>query len=160
MDNKNFQMSMYAAGSSYEDGIIENDLFYEEFGYQYFTSSFEPGSFDCLRDKFIGLYRTKDNPIAVENGVCGGTFEKGNNHCGSLHKKIELAPGEEIRVVFMLGEGRREEGRAIREKYSDFKNVDKAYDDLSNFWNKKFDALQIETPNEGMNTLINTWTLY
>lgn len=160
MDNKNFQMSMYAAGSSYEDGIIENDLFYEEFGYQYFTSSFEPDSFDCLRDKFIGSYRTEDNPIAVENGVCGGTFEKGNNHCGSLHKKIELEPGEEIRVVFMLGEGRREEGRAIREKYSDFKNVDKAYDDLGNFWNKKFDALQIETPNEGMNTLINTWTLY
>ncbi len=27
MDNKNFQMSMYAAGSSCEDGIIEHDLF-------------------------------------------------------------------------------------------------------------------------------------
>ena len=32
MDNQNFQMSMYAAGSSYADGIIEHDLFYEEFG--------------------------------------------------------------------------------------------------------------------------------
>lgn len=160
MDNKNFQMSMYAAGSSYEDGIIEHDLFYEEFGYQYFTSSFEPDSFDCLRDKFIGSYRTEDNPIAVERGLCGGTFEKGNNHCGSLHKKIELSPGEEIRVVFMLGEGNREVGKVIREKYSDLKNVDKAYEDLKCFWNKKFEALQIDTPNEGMNTLINTWTLY
>lgn len=27
MDNQNFQMSMYASGSSYEDGIIECDLF-------------------------------------------------------------------------------------------------------------------------------------
>ena len=34
IDNQNFQMSMYCAGSSYEDGIIENDLFYEEFGFQ------------------------------------------------------------------------------------------------------------------------------
>ena len=160
MDNKNFQMSMYAAGSSYEDGIIEHDLFYEEFGYQYFTSSFEPDSFDCLRDKFIGLYRTEDNPIAVERGICGGTFEKGNNHCGALHKKIELAPGEEIRVVFMLGEGKREVGKVIREKYSNLDNVDKAYKDLRDFWNNKFEALQIDTPNEGMNTLINTWTLY
>ncbi|SCJ04939.1 Cellobiose phosphorylase [uncultured Clostridium sp.] len=160
MDNKNFQMSMYAAGSSYEDGIIEHDLFYEEFGYQYFTSSFEPDSFDCLRDKFIGSYRTEDNPIAVERGVCAGTFEKGNNHCGSLHKKIELSPGEEIRLVFMLGEGKREVGKVIREKYSNFENVDKAYKELSDFWNNKFEALQIDTPNEGMNTLINTWTLY
>lgn len=160
MDNKNFQMSMYAAGSSYEDGIIENDLFYEEFGYQFFTSNFKPDSFDCLRDKFLGLYHTEDNPMAVENGRCSGSFEKGNNHCGALHKQIELAPGEEIRMVFMLGEGNREEGKIIREKYSNFESVDKVYEDLKEFWNKKLKTLQIETPNEGMNTLINTWTLY
>lgn len=160
MDNKNFQMSMYASGSSYEDGIIENDLFYEEFGYQYFTANFEADSFDCLRDNFIGSYRTEDNPIAVEKGVCSGSFEKGNNHCGALHKRITLAPGEEIRIVFMLGEGKREVGKGIREKYSKLENVDKAYQALSDFWSEKFEALQIDTPNEGMNTLINTWTLY
>lgn len=160
MDNKNFQMSMYASGSSYEDGIIENDLFYEEFGYQYFTANFEADSFDCLRDKFIGSYRTEDNPIAVEKGVCSGSFEKGNNHCGAIHKRITLAPGEEIRIVFMLGEGKREVGKGIREKYSKLENVDKAYQALSDFWSEKFEALQIDTPNEGMNTLINTWTLY
>ena len=69
-------------------------------------------------------------------------------------------PDEEVRLVFMLGEGNRDSGRIIREKYSNLKNVDKAYEDLKEFWNNKFNALQIETPNEGMNTLINTWTLY
>lgn len=160
MDNRNFQMSNYAAGSSYEDGIIEHDLFYEEFGYQYFTANFEPDSFDCLRDKFIGLYRTEDNPIAVERGFCGGSFEKGNNHCGSLHKKLHLEPGEEVRLIFMLGEGNREAGKQVREKYSDFIKVDTAFNDLGDFWREKLNKLQIETPNEGMNTLINTWTLY
>ena len=160
MDNRNFQMSNYAAGSSYEDGIIEHDLFYEEYGFQYFTSNFEPDSFDCLRDKFIGLYRTESNPISVESGSCGGTFEKGNNHCGSLHKKYELQPGEEIRIIFMLGEGNRDAGREIRQKYSDYNNVDTAFHQLADFWNNKLKKLQINTPNEGMNTLINTWTLY
>lgn len=42
IDNQNFQMSLYCAGSSYEDGIIEHDLFYEEFGFQYFTANFTP----------------------------------------------------------------------------------------------------------------------
>lgn len=160
MDNQNFQMSMYAAGSSYADGIIEHDLFYEEFGYQYFTANFEPDSFDCMRDKFLGLYHTESNPQAVINGKCGGSFEKGNNHCGSLHKKVELAPGEEVRLVFMLGEGRREAAYPVREKYSDLTNVDKVYEELKNFWDEKCSKLQINTPNDGMNTMINIWTLY
>jgi N,N'-diacetylchitobiose phosphorylase len=42
MDNRNFQMSLYAAGSRYQDGVIEHDLYYEEDGYQFFTSSFVP----------------------------------------------------------------------------------------------------------------------
>lgn len=160
MDNRNFQMSNYAAGSSYEDGMILYDLFYEEFGYQYFTSNFTPDSFDCLRDEFIGLYRTEDNPIGVERGMLSGSFEKGNNHCGSLHKKIELQPGEKVRLIYMLGEGGRDAGKAIRDKYSNLTNVDNALNGLADFWKNKLDKLQIRTPNEGMNTLINTWTLY
>jgi len=46
------------------------------------------------------------------------------------------------------------------EKYSDFSQVDKAYERLQAFWQEKFDKLQIQTPHDGMNTLINTWTLY
>ncbi len=160
IDNQNFQMSLYCAGSSYEDGVIEHDLFYEEFGYQYFASNFEPDGYDCLRDKFLGQYRTEDNPIAVEKGECSSSHELGNNHCGSLQKNITLQPGEEVRVVFMLGEGNREEGKKAKAKYSDLAVVDKVYVDLKEFWDNKFKKLQINTPNEGMNTLINTWTLY
>lgn len=160
IDNINFQMSMYCAGSSYENGIIEHDLFYEEFGYQYFTADFEPDGYDCLRDKFLGLYHTEDNPVAVINGKCSGSSELGNNHCGSLQKDLVLMPGEEVRLVFMLGEGKRAAAYPIREKFSNHANVDKAFDDLKAYWQVKLDKLQISTPNEGMNTLINTWTLY
>ena len=160
IDNQNFQMSLYCAGSSYEDGIIEHDLFYEEFGYQYFTMSEDPDGFDCLRDKFLGLYHTEDDPQAVIGGRCSGSFEKGNNHCGALQKDIVLEPGQEKRIIFILGEGNREAGRKAREKYCDFGAVDAAYERLRSFWNSKIEKLQISTPNQGMNTLINTWTLY
>lgn len=160
MDNQNFQMSMYAAGSSCEDGIIEHDLFYEEFGYQYFTSSTGQDSYETLRDQFIGKYRTEDNPIGVEKGYLEGGSENGSNHCGAFQKKVVLQPGEEIRVVYMLGEGGRETGAVIREKYSRPGAMEKVYADLRTFWKTKLDKLQIQTPNEGMNTLINTWTLY
>lgn len=160
MDEKNFQMSMYAAGSSYEDGIIEHDLFYEEFGYQFFTSNFQPDGYDCLRDAFIGPYRTETNPLAVERGRCSGSAELGNNHCGTLQKRLTLAPGEEVRIIFLLGEGTRENGKKIRAKYGNEEMVDQVYRQLAEFWKKKLSALQVFTPSEGMNHMLNVWNLY
>ena len=160
IDNQNFQMSLYCSGSDYADGIIENDLFYEEFGYQYFTSDVTPDGFDSLRDTFLGMYHSESNPMAVEKGVCSNSVEKGNNHCGALMKQITLKPGEEKRIIFMLGEGNRSQGAAVREKFRHHEAVDQAFAELKTYWDKKLSKLQIQTPNEGMNTLINTWTLY
>ena len=160
IDNQNFQMSLYCAGSSFEDGIIEHDLFYEEFGFQYFTASFVPDGFDCLRDAFLGTYGSETAPKAVVQGFCSGSYEKGGNHCGSLQKDLCLAPGESVRLIFMLGEGKREAGRKMRDKYSDPTAVDRAFLDLSRYWDEKCSKLSIKTPSTAMNTMINTWTLY
>ena len=159
MDNRNFQMSLYAAGSRFEDGVIEHDLFYEENGYQFFTADFEPDGFDCLRDSFIGSYRTERNPLVVESGECRSSFEKGGNHCGCLKKTLVLNPGEEARLIFLLGEGGADTGKAMREKYTP-ERVDGDFARLARFWDGKLSALQIDTPNEGMNTEINLWNLY
>ncbi|MCF0127944.1 MAG: N,N'-diacetylchitobiose phosphorylase [Pseudobutyrivibrio sp.] len=160
IDNQNYQMSLYCAGSSYEDGIIEEDLFYEEEGYQYLSASFEPDGFDTLREDFIGTYNSETNPDSVEKGQCKNNTELGNNHCGTLMKKFILEPGEEKRFTFFLGEGRRPEGRRIREKYAKAGELETAYADLEAFWKNKQDKLVIDTPNQGMNTLINIWNLY
>ena len=159
MDNQNFQMSLYAAGSRCEDGVIEHDLYYEEDGYQFFTSDFTPDGFDCLRDTFLGPYRTERNPLVVESGACRGSFEKGGNHCGCLKKTLTLAPGEEARLLFLLGEGDLEEGRRLRKIYTAEK-ADADFARLRKFWDDKLSCLQINTPNAGMNTEINIWNLY
>lgn len=160
IDNQNLQMSLYASGSSYADGIIEYDFFYEPWTYHYFASSVEPDSYDCSRDSFIGIYRSETNPVSVERGHCNNSSELGGNHCGSLHKRFTLQPGEELRFIFMLGVGDREMGRNIKNKYSEFRVVDRAFAELGSYWKKKLEILQCKTPNEGLNTMINTWTLF
>ena len=159
-DNQNFQMSNYCAGSSYKDGVIEYDLFYEPDGYQWAAACFEPDSFDCLRDSFIGVYDTESSPQALRAGKCSGSFEKTGNHCAALHKKITLAPGEKKRLVFMIGEGRRADCGALRAKYSKPEARDAARAALAAYWNDKLEALQIDTPHAGMNAMLNIWTLY
>jgi N,N'-diacetylchitobiose phosphorylase len=116
IDNQNYQMSLYCAGSEYEGGTILYDLFYEEEGYQYFTANFEPDGFDCLRDEFIGTYNTESNPRGVISGQLSGSFEKGGNHCAALQKKITLEPGESVRLIYFLGEGGYEAAKERKEK--------------------------------------------
>ncbi|HTR81334.1 MAG TPA: N,N'-diacetylchitobiose phosphorylase [Bacteroidota bacterium] len=160
IDNQNLQMSLYASGSSFSDGIIEYDFFYEPWTYHYFTSNIYPDGYDCVRDRFLGAYRTETNPLAVEKGECSGSSELGGNHCGALHKKVTLAPGEETRLIFMLGPGSRDTGREMRAKYANFKNVDDAFNELATYWRRKQSIFKCATPSKGMNTMINTWTLF
>ncbi|BDF69407.1 N,N'-diacetylchitobiose phosphorylase [Oscillospiraceae bacterium] len=159
IDNQNFQMSLYCAGSDYADGIIDYELFYEH-AHQFMAASFDPDGFDCLRDAFLGPYRTEDNPLAVEEGACCSSSEKGGNHCAVLMKRLTLAPGERARLTWMLGEGDRAEGARVREKYADPAAVDAALADLADFWDGKLQKLQVHTPNPDMDTMLNTWTLY
>ncbi|MBQ8030123.1 MAG: N,N'-diacetylchitobiose phosphorylase, partial [Butyrivibrio sp.] len=160
IDNQNFQMSLYCAGSEYKDGAIIHDLYYEEEGYQYFTANFEPDGYECLRDEFIGIYNTESNPRAVTEGRLEGHTEKGGNHCASLQKSLNLAPGESARLLFFLGEGAIDEAKKIREKYADPAAMDGVYAELKAFWKKKQDCYRVSSPEAGVDTMINTWTLY
>ena len=123
IDNQNFQMSLYCAGSSYQNGTILYDLFYEEEGYQYFTSNFQPTGYDCVRDRFLGTYHTETDPIAVQKGRCSGSMELGGNHCASLQKKLILLPGQTVRLLYFLGEGGLSEAEAIKEKYPELQVI-------------------------------------
>ncbi|OGU32533.1 MAG: N,N'-diacetylchitobiose phosphorylase [Ignavibacteria bacterium GWA2_35_9] len=161
IDNQNLQMSLYASGSNYKDGIIEYDFFYEPWTYHFFASNFDPDSYDCVRDTFIGNYHSETNPVAVESGECSNSSQLGGNHCGSLHKQLTLKSGEEARLIFMLGVGSRDnKGYAIKKKYSDAKNVDLAFDELRDYWQKKLSVFEVKTPHPGFNSMINIWTLY
>jgi N,N'-diacetylchitobiose phosphorylase len=160
IDNQNLQMSLYASGSSYSDGIIEYDFYYEPTTFHYFAASFEPDSFDSMRDSFLGNYRTETNPIAVEKGACGGSVELGGNHCGALQKRVTVESGGEVRLVFMLGVGPRAKGQEIRAKYAEPANVDRAFAHLRAYWDRKLAVFQCKTPHAGLDTMANIWTLY
>ena len=160
IDNQNFQMSMYCSGSRYSDGVIECDNFYNPEMFHYFTSSFNPSGYDCVRDSFIGSYRTETNPIGVESGKLTGSTELGNNQCGALSYDFEISAGEEKRFIFILGVGNLDCGKKEKAFYSDYCNVDKAFTELASYWKAKLETLQVRTPNQNMDSMLNTWNLY
>lgn len=160
MDNQNFQMSLYATGSAYRDGAVEMELHYENNSYQFFTGDFAPDGYDCVRDTFIGLYRSETNPIAVEKGQCANSATLCYNQCGALQKHVTLMPGEKKRLLFMLGQGNADAAAKARDRYSAPGAVEEARRCLVRFWDERLSRLQVDTPNPGMNESLNLWNLY
>ncbi|MDR2620294.1 MAG: hypothetical protein LBC29_04155, partial [Propionibacteriaceae bacterium] len=160
IDNENFQMSLYASGSDYANGVIEYDFFYEPWTYHFFTATRPPVGFDSMRDAFIGAYRSESNPLAVERGECSSSQGTTGNHCGALQHRVSLAPGETIRFAYLLGYGNRAAGERLREKYADPAALDAASAALAAYWETKLAKLQVRTPDADLDTLVNTWTLY
>ncbi|WP_199449859.1 GH36-type glycosyl hydrolase domain-containing protein [Vibrio harveyi] len=161
-DNQNHQMSLYSAGTAYNEGVIEYDLYYNtnDFeGFYYLASTFDPDSYDGQRDSFLGLYRDEANPLAVEQGKCFNTAQTCYNHCGSLHKQFTIQPGEEVRFAYILGIGKGN-GDRLRAKYQDLAEVDNAFAGIKAHWDERCGKFQVKSPNEGLDTMINAWTLY
>jgi len=161
-DNQNHQMSLYSAGTSYNEGVLEYDLYYNtnDFeGFYYLASTFDPDSYDGQRDSFLGLYRDEANPLAVEQGKCFNTAQTCYNHCGSLHKQFTIQPGEEVRFAYILGIGKGN-GERLRTKYQDLAEVDNAFAGIKEHWDERCGKFQVTSPNKGLDTMINTWTLY
>lgn len=115
--------------------------------------------FDCERDAFIGKYRSESNPIAVERGECGSTEINADNCCGSICLDAEL-PGDgerEFYIVVGITDDREKIGalikRAAETAEEDFRN-------LAAYWKERADRIQVETPDEEMNTMLNCWHPY
>lgn len=160
MDNQNFQMSLYATGSHYRDGAALCEHHYEDNSYQFFTSDTDtPDGYDGMRERFIGNYRSERNPIGVETGELTGSHELTGNPVGALKRAVTLEPGEEKRVLFLLGQGDERAARAARERLTHAR-VDELFSQLAAWWDSKLSTLQVNTPHANMNTSLNIWNLY
>lgn len=115
--------------------------------------------FDCDRDVFIGRYRSESNPVAVEEGACRNSEVNADNCCGSICMDMELAPF--ATKEFYLVVGITDDSRKIKDMIdSAVENADRDFEDLSRFWKKHVDLIQVETPDEAMNTMLNIWHPY
>ena len=149
IDNQNLQMSLYASGSSYADGIIEYDFFYEPWTYHYFASNVMPDSYDCVSDSFLGNYRTETNPVAVERGVCINSNELGGNHCGISAQADHARAGR--RGAAPLHARRRAQGgrEGDESEYASPGSVDGAFEDLREYWKRKPPSCSAGRPTGG-----------
>lgn len=173
-DLENLQYSQYVVVCRMKDGMIHrtnstrthtSELWFGMVGA-------DVAGFDTDRDAFLGDYRTQAAPIAVERGHCSGTETTGDNACSSIQATLELAPGETRQVIYMMGVGAPDAewvdadgvavrpGREIMAEFGTPEAADRELEAIREEWREYLAPLQIATPDEQMNSMVNVWHAY
>ncbi len=110
---------------------------------------------------FLGPYHDYADPAGVASGDLGGTMSYNGNACGALSAVLELAPGQERCVAFLLGEKDPAGSAAVLSFYADPAAVcRREADALAAYWHGRLDRFQVKTPSPAFDAMVNTWNAY
>jgi cellobiose phosphorylase len=127
-----------------------------------FLAASEPQvSYTGDRTEFIGRNGDLSAPAGMAARSLSGRAGAGLDPCGTIRCAVELAPGEERELVFLLGQGAdaAEAGRLV-ERYRDPAAADRAHDEAVAGWRQLLGAAQVRTPDPALDLLLNGWLLY
>ena len=116
--------------------------------------------YDGARDIFIGPYHTYANPIAVESGHCSNSLNYTGNSCGALQTDLELAPGQEREIYFVVGDGDEATARRVMREYKQPGLVQRELAEIKQLWHGRLVKFQVNTPDPDFNRMVNTWNAY
>lgn len=117
-------------------------------------------SYNGSKSSFLGSYRSYGNPIAVERGYCDNVLNYNSNACGALHTRMTLKPGECREFALFLGQKNDRQSEEILQHYADLGVIERELTELKNYWHGKLSNLQVRTPSEAFNVMLNTWNAY
>lgn len=118
-------------------------------------------SFTCDRKTFLGRNGNIQKPAGLDRIELSGLSGAGYDPCGALQTKFELAPNEEKELLIILGQtNTQEEARQLALKYRSHATAKLTFKNVINFWDTTLGQIQVQTPDDSLNALINRWLLY
>jgi len=111
------------------------------------------------RTEFLGEHGSVSRPAALKRVSLSGRAGPALDPCAAMTAEITLAPGETREVVFALGQADSlEEVHRLISEYTQSRGA--ALTDVQQQWDHNLNALQVTTPDPGMDLMLNRWLVY
>jgi cyclic beta-1,2-glucan synthetase len=143
--------------------LLARNLYNTEFGQRvtFLASTREPSGVTTDRTEFLGELGSYIRPAALERVGLTPRVEPGVDPCAVLQTLLWLQPGETKEITFLLGQGAdRADAERLMSHYRNIENVEAARRAVGDFWNEILEQMQVQTPDKGMDILLNRWLLY
>jgi cyclic beta-1,2-glucan synthetase len=113
------------------------------------------------RTAFLGRNGSLQRPAALGRVGLPGRVGAGLDPCGAWQVTVDLAPGAEQEILFLLGEGEDlAQARTLIDRYRRPDQVRAALDAVLAFWDGLLGTVQVRTPEPALDLLLNRWLLY
>ena len=186
-DMENFQRNFSTGEVEVEGSVIYHKTEYRERRnhYSFYSVNTPIQGYDTDRETFVGLYSEKSMPDVVAEGTPRNSWAHGWSPIASHYIEVELQPGEEKDLIFLLGyveEKQEQKWIAPDGSFSDkdgldmvinktqaknmiaafdtTEKVDKAFAELQAYWDNLLGIYVANTGNDKLDRMVNIWNQY
>ncbi len=177
-DASNYQRNFSTGEVEVVDNVIYHKTEYRERRdhFAYFTGSEKMSAFDTQRETFLGAYRSWADPEAVRRGQLSNSIAAGWQPVGVQQVRVSLQPGETRKMIFLLGYHEnpvedkfdppnsqtinKKRVLPVIQRYLNEQVVEESFQALKAYWDGLLGHLQVLTPDEHTNRMVNVWNAY
>ena len=120
-----------------------------------------PHSFTTDRAEFLGREGSPEAPAALRRSRLSDRAGELVDPCAALMTPLEVPPGGEEEVVFLLGQtAAPEEARRLVRAYAAPGQVQAALEEVRALWDRILGTVQVRTPDPALDLMVNRWLVY
>jgi len=113
------------------------------------------------RMEFIGRNGSPASPEGLRRKQLSNRIGAGLDPCAAIKAYLEIPPGQQREVVFVLGAAKSEsEARSLLRSFSGNDGARQELEKVWQFWKHQLGGVYVETPDSSVNFLVNHWLLY